>query len=113
MNDLVVDLFGEPIPALSLPELATAINAEHDAAERTARKAIEHARAAGDKLLQAKAQVEHGQWLPWLAANCPALADRTARVYMRLARNWAQLALKSATVADFNVSCAQFRASRI
>ena len=104
MNDLVVDLFGEPIPALSLPELATAINAEHDAAERTARKAIEHARAAGDKLFQAKAQVEHGQWLPWLAANCPALADRTARVYMRLARNWAQLALKSATVADLTIN---------
>lgn len=104
MNDLAVDLFGEPAPALSLPELATAINAEHDAAERAARKAIEHAKAAGEKLLLAKAQVEHGQWLPWLSAHCPELADRTARAYMRLARNWAQLTLKTATVADLTIN---------
>ena len=77
MNDL--DLFGEPIPVASLGELAAAINAEHTAAERTARTAIEHARAAGECLLLAKAQVEHGQWLPWLSSNCPALSARTAR----------------------------------
>ena len=104
MNDLAVDLFGEPIPVASLGELANAINAEHQAAERTARTALDHARAAGDKLLQAKAQVDHGQWLPWLAAHCPELADRTARAYMRLARNWAQLTLKSATVADLTIN---------
>jgi hypothetical protein len=103
MNDLTVDLFRtEPGPALDT--LAAQINAEHDAAERTARKAIDHARAAGEKLLLAKAQVEHGQWLPWLAGNCPAIAERTARAYMRLARNWAQLNLKSATVADLTIN---------
>ena len=102
MNDL--DLFGEPIPVASLGELATAINAEHQAAERTARTALDHARAAGEKLLLAKAQVDHGQWLPWLSAHCPGLADRTARAYMRLARNWAQLTLKTATVADLTIN---------
>lgn len=88
----------------SLNSLADAINADHAAAERTARKAIEHAKAAGEKLLLAKAQVSHGQWLPWLAANCPALADRTARAYMQLARNWNALETKTATVADLTIN---------
>ena len=104
MNDLAVDLFGEPAPAPSLAELAAAINAEHQAAERTARKAIEHAKAAGEKLLLAKAQVEHGQWLPWLSAHCPELADRTARAYMQLARYWGKLETKTATVANLTIN---------
>ena len=92
--------------ALTLPELATAINAAHDAAERTARTAIEHAHAAGDRLLLAKAQVDHGQWLPWLTANCPAVAARTASGYMRLARNWKTLEAKSAESADLSIDAA-------
>jgi hypothetical protein len=101
MNDL--DLFGgDAGPALST--LAVEINAEHEAAENHARKAIEHARAAGDKLLLAKAGVAHGQWLPWLSANCPRLAERTAQAYMKLARNWATLQRKSATVADLTIN---------
>ena len=86
MND--IDLFGNDTlsgnltssgPALAT--LAAQINAEHDAAESHARKAIEHARAAGEKLLLAKAGVAHGQWLPWLVANCPRLAERTAQAW--------------------------------
>lgn len=101
MNDL--DLFGgDTGPALAT--LAVEINAEHEAAENHARKAIEHARAAGDKLLLAKAGVAHGQWLPWLSANCPRLAERTAQAYMKLARNWATLQRKSATVADLTIN---------
>lgn len=101
MNDL--DLFGgDAGPALAT--LAVEINAEHEAAENHARKAIEHARAAGDKLLLAKAGVAHGQWLPWLSANCPRLAERTAQAYMKLARNWATLQRKSATVADLTIN---------
>lgn len=97
MNE--IDLFGEPAPAPALAELAAAINAEHQAAERTARKAIEHAKAAGDKLLLAKAQVAHGQWLPWLSTNCPALAVRldaadVAAIYEAYKeRNWTQQTL--------------------
>lgn len=101
MNDL--DLFGgDAGPALAT--LAAEINAEHEAAENHARKAIEHARAAGDKLLLAKAGVAHGQWLPWLAANCPRLAERTAQAYMKLAKGWPLLKLKSATVADLTIN---------
>ena len=81
MNELVLS---------ELDALAAAINAEHDAAEGAARTALDHARSAGDKLLLAKAQLAHGQWLPWLKDNCPRLAERTASGYMRLARHWPQ-----------------------
>jgi hypothetical protein len=47
--------------------------------------AINHAIAAGELLLEAKRQVKHGEWLPWLAENCD-IAERTAQAYMRLAR---------------------------
>ena len=105
MNDLAIDLFGnEPGPALAT--LAAEINAEHDAAERTARTAIDHARAAGERLLLAKAQVAHGQWLPWLSANCPAVAVRTAQAYMRLASNWGTLETKCADSAYLSIDAA-------
>lgn len=95
----------QTIPA-DLPTLAAEINAEHEAAERTARRAIDHAKTAGDKLLLAKAQVAHGQWLPWLSANCPALAARTARSYMQLARNWTSLESKTADSANLSIDTA-------
>ena len=104
MNDVAIDLFGDTAPALAT--LAAEINAEHDAAERTARTAIDHARAAGDRLLLAKARVAHGQWLPWLATNCPAIADRTARAYMQLARNWGTLETKTADSANLSIDAA-------
>jgi len=74
----------------SLPSLAAAINAEHDSVERAALSAVEHARRAGALLVDAKAQLDHGAWLPWLAANCPSVSKRTAQAYMRLAKANAQ-----------------------
>jgi hypothetical protein len=71
---------------MRLPALAEAIRTEHDAFERDARSAIAHAVRAGELLIEAKANVVHGQWLPWLAENFPA-GERTARNYMRLAAN--------------------------
>ena len=56
------------------------------AAEDDFRSAVAHAIQAGELLIEAKAQVAHGEWLPWLEANCP-LSERQARNYMRLARN--------------------------
>jgi hypothetical protein len=62
------------------------------AAEDDFRSAIQHAIAAGERLIEAKALVKHGEWLPWLRENTE-LPERTARSYTRLAR-------ESATVAD-------------
>ena len=94
----------------ALATLAAEINAEHEAAESHARKAIEDVRAsierarnAGDKLLLAKAHVAHGQWLPWLAANCPKVSIRRAQEYMRVAREWPALQAKYADSAHLTI----------
>ena len=53
-------------PALNL---AQRIEAEHQAAIGAARTAIEHAVECGKLLLEAKAQIGHGGWLPWVEAH--------------------------------------------
>ena len=45
-----------------------------------------HAIKAGKLLLQAKAQLPHGQFLPWLESNCWGSA-RQAQRYMRAAKS--------------------------
>ena len=47
--------------------------------------------AAGELLSEAKAKLGHGDWLPWLEANCE-VSVRTAQAYMRVGREWPQLA---------------------
>jgi len=85
---------------LSATSLSAEINAAHTAACRAAGEALNHARRAGELLQQAKAAVNHGEWLPWLAANCPAISERTAQGYMRVAREWPALQAKAQHVAD-------------
>jgi hypothetical protein len=69
----------------SLPDLAAAIQYEHDAASRALRSAVVHAIEAGNYLIEAKQQLKHGAWLPWLKNNCE-IPERTVQAYMRLAR---------------------------
>lgn len=49
-----------------LADLATQINQEHEAASKAMRTSLEHARRAGKLLIQAKAQLDHGEWGDWL-----------------------------------------------
>jgi hypothetical protein len=70
--------------------LADAIRLEIQEANAAAISAVEHARRAGELLLEAKAACAHGEWNRWLAANVD-VSDRTARLYMQLARHWNQL----------------------
>jgi hypothetical protein len=62
----------------ALTTLAADIRDAHAKAIAAATSAIEHAIDAGRLLAEAKAQVEHGAWLPWLAANVPDIIARTA-----------------------------------
>ena len=82
--------------------LAERINAEHRAAERAAKSAIDHALRAGELLIEAKSAVGHGDWLPWLAENFEG-SERTAQTYMRVARRWPQLEGKAQRVPDLGV----------
>jgi len=63
-------------------EIKTALAATRAAATVTLTSAI----LAGERLIEAKALVAHGQWLPWLEEHCE-LSVRSAQVYMRLAKN--------------------------
>jgi len=78
------DVFNPTMSAVTAADLATEICAEHEAARRSAGNALAHAMRAGELLLRAKAQLEHGAFGPWLEANV-GFSDRTARGYMRLA----------------------------
>lgn len=69
----------------TLSTLADGIRQKHQAALDTAANAVTLAREAGELLIQAKAQVDHGQWSDWLKANVQ-FSERTAQGYMRLAR---------------------------
>ncbi len=71
---------------LSLFELAETANREHALVGADLLSAAQHAWLAGQALLEAKSQVQHGEWLPWLTANFNA-TDRTAQNYMRVASN--------------------------
>jgi len=77
----------EQIPAESL---VAEINLLHDEAERHAGMAVVYAARCGEKLIKAKAAVGHGQWIPWLEANC-RVSRRQASRYMRLAKEMPEL----------------------
>jgi Protein of unknown function (DUF3102) len=86
----------------SLTDLAARINAAHDAAAAAIKSSVTHAIQAGDLLIEAKEQLGHGEWLPWLKANF-AFSDRTARLYMQVARRREEVEAKLATVADLTL----------
>lgn len=75
------------VPVIALEFLAAQINSEHASGLDNARSAVEHARRAGELLLQAKQRLRHGEWLPWLETNCPDVSARSATGYMQVARH--------------------------
>jgi phage N-6-adenine-methyltransferase len=81
-NVLAVDVIDGPGPV----ELAEVANREHSLARQSGEAMFEHAFRAGEALNAAKAQIPHGDWLSWLAANFRA-SERLAQMYMRVASN--------------------------
>jgi hypothetical protein len=70
----------------SLTDLAARIRQEHEAVSVALKDSVRHAIEAGALLIEAKKQVPHGGWLPWLADHC-TISERTAQLYMRCAKN--------------------------
>ncbi len=62
------------------------IRHEFEAAKADLQSGIAHAIRVGELLTEAKKQLRHGQWLPWLADNFE-FSDRHARRFMTLAQN--------------------------
>jgi hypothetical protein len=85
-----------------LDALAKEVCKHLQASTAAAQNFLEHALAAGDALIRAKAQVKHGDWLKWLK-SCDLSAD-TAERYMKLARHRAEL--NSARLRNLSLSAA-------
>jgi hypothetical protein len=69
----------------TLTDLAERIKAARQQAEESFRAGMTHAVEVGRLLIEAKDQLEHGEWLPWLKDHCD-LTERLAQKYMRVAR---------------------------
>jgi hypothetical protein len=81
--------------AVELSQLAESINDEHRGVIDCAKRSLHHARAAGDKLRNAKKKLgKHGDWESWLS-NSIDFSRRTAQAYMRIARRWGELEAKA------------------
>jgi Protein of unknown function (DUF3102) len=87
----------------SLPVLAARIREEHIGARGAIKRSVEHAMAAGDLLREAKALLKHGEWLPWLAEHCK-MSERTAQLYMRVARNRPAIKANPQWIADLTLN---------
>jgi hypothetical protein len=72
------------IPQRSLSDRAAKVNEYHNSAAAAYAQASYFAVLCGLELLAARAQVHHGEWLPWIAANCE-FNERTAQRYISIA----------------------------
>lgn len=73
-----------------LTKLAIEINALNEQTETAKHQALIYAARTGAKLKQAKASIEHGQFIVWLNENC-TISRQYANSYMRLADEYPQL----------------------
>ena len=78
-----------------LAELSTAINQSHALATGAAESALLHAKRTGELLVEAKSQIDHGDWLAWLAANCE-VSTRQAQRYIKVSTDWERISKNDA-----------------
>lgn len=85
---------------MNLADYQSEIRRYHRQAQVAADSAINNALAAGKLLIKAKAEVQHGEWLPFLEST--DINARTAQRYMQLANN--ERLLKNDSVSHFSVT---------
>jgi hypothetical protein len=73
-----------------LPILAAEIEAAHQAVQGAFRTTLERAAHCGRLLIEAKALVAHGNWLPWIKQNT-TVGPRETQRYMRVADRWREI----------------------
>jgi hypothetical protein len=78
------------LPIATVPTVEQ-INLEYRLSQSKASEAVQHAVNCGLLLLQVKAGLAHGEWLPWLKAQQESgaieFSERTAQAYIRVASN--------------------------
>ena len=86
----------DPIPIVSkvdaaVKKLMTAAERRYEIHLLAKVNVLETAKAVGELLLQAKAQVPHGQWGATFKKHCTRFSERQAQRHMRIAENWPRL----------------------
>src|SRR5260221_13081428 len=82
----------------SVEGLAKTIRADHEAVAGALERGAMHAKNAGERLIQAKKQVKHGDWLQFLAIYCE-ISERTAGVYIQMGGDCAGVEAKRQGIA--------------
>ncbi len=72
--------------AKEINEREAAIEQLKTAAVGKAGEAVTEALLQGQSLIKAQKSMPHGYWEGWLKSHCPGISQRTAQVYMRLAK---------------------------
>jgi hypothetical protein len=83
----VMPAVGGHSPVEPMAELIKRINEAHQEVRLSLKRTGECAIQAGLLLAEAKKQIRHGSFTEWVAAHC-AFSDRTAQLYMQLARRF-------------------------
>jgi Protein of unknown function (DUF3102) len=87
----------------NLAALADEINAESRAFISGLRTTLKHGIRAGERLVQAKDQLSHGEWIPWLRENVD-VSVRSCQEFMRLYHHRVELEAKTRDSAHLSVS---------
>lgn len=83
-------------------DYADRIRVEYQAFEDASRKALQHARHAGEMLAAVKRHMPHGTFTGWLEAHFPG-SKRTAQRFMQIANNWSTIEANAPRVADLSL----------
>jgi hypothetical protein len=88
--------------AAQLGGLVKKIDKEIKNCGKAVRSALEHARKAGNYLLEARKLISHGEWAAWVTDNVK-LPLRSAQLYMRIAKRWDELEANTQDLAHLTV----------
>jgi hypothetical protein len=85
-----------------LAKLAKQINETHASVLSSVRASLDHAIECGRLLTEARDQVEHGDWLPWIQANF-AGSEQSARAYARIFEHRAEISANRQRAGDLSI----------
>ncbi|MCA9109892.1 MAG: hypothetical protein KDA52_08105 [Planctomycetaceae bacterium] len=96
--------FADAMPGsfVGIEKLQAQIVHEHTIGKQEHLSALTHFKTAGELLIQAKEQLQHGEW-EGFKKKLP-FSPRTAESYMYLARHWAVLTSHPQSVADLSLN---------
>lgn len=93
---------------MTIGRLAREINRFYKAHLGAAHRTLDYALQVGELLLEARRQVLHGEWLPWVRENC-RFPERTAQHYMQLSHWAAPQNPQTLTHLSYSEACALMR----